>query len=94
MIFEGIFRCKGLGDGEKTLGAIAHNLEEAAKHLLEMEQAGLLLTGDVTDDYAVYYTEDKLLALKYGMTLLEAAPVEPPTPAPVEEPPPSTEPSS
>ena len=67
-MYEQIFRCKWLGDDSKTLEEIALKLEAAAKDLREMAKDGIHMDADLpmADDYAFLYTDDPLVAEKYG----------------------------
>jgi hypothetical protein len=67
MAFTNLFRCKWLGDGSRTLPEMADKLEEAAKRLREMSEAGVRLDGKVEDDYAELICDDPQVAEKYGL---------------------------
>ena len=49
------------------MAEIADRLEAAAKNLREMHADGLILTEEMTDDYACLVTNNPLVAAKYEM---------------------------
>lgn len=65
--FNTLFRCKWLVDGSRSLPEMATKLEETAKRLREMGEAGIRLDGEVQDDYAELVTDDPAVAEKYGL---------------------------
>lgn len=72
MTFTSLFRCKGLGDGCKTLPELAEKLEAVVLRIREMDSSGISLDGVVQDDYAELVTADEAAAQKYGLADCEA----------------------
>lgn len=62
-----LWRNKWLTAHAETIDDMIEALEKAAQVLREMQEAGIALEGDCSDDYAFLYTDDPEIAARFGL---------------------------
>ncbi len=69
--YEEVFRGKGLFDGCSSIAAMLARVEAARDNLLAYQKDGVVLAGEIEDDYAFLLTDDKKVAKKHKMNKQE-----------------------
>jgi len=64
--FELIYRAKWMFDECTSINEMVERLDERKKHLLAMQEDGIVLRGESHDDYPFLETKDPKVAEKWG----------------------------
>jgi hypothetical protein len=67
LMFETIFRGKGIFDGAKDIPEMISLLDSAKAELEAMHRAGIVLQDEACDDYPTLVTDDPEVAKQFGL---------------------------